>query len=58
MELKKLNIITHRENLGGDLPDVILGKTEPDETKKTVLIYGHYDVQPVCGSPFTPHTVY
>jgi Cys-Gly metallodipeptidase DUG1 len=29
------------------LPPAILGKIGTDPSKKTVLIYGHYDVQPV-----------
>ena len=29
------------------LPNVILGKLGNDPSKKTVLIYGHFDVQPV-----------
>ena len=29
------------------LPSVILGKIGDDKSKKTVLIYGHFDVQPV-----------
>lgn len=30
-----------------DLPPAILGKIGNDPAKKTVLIYGHFDVQPV-----------
>jgi Cys-Gly metallodipeptidase DUG1 len=29
------------------LPPAILGKIGTDPSKKTILIYGHYDVQPV-----------
>jgi Cys-Gly metallodipeptidase DUG1 len=29
------------------LPPAILGRIGNDSTKKTVLIYGHFDVQPV-----------
>ena len=29
------------------LPPAILGRIGKDNTKKTVLIYGHFDVQPV-----------
>lgn len=34
------------------LPPVVLGKIGEDPAKKTILIYGHYDVQPV-GLPIT-----
>ncbi len=30
------------------LPPAVLGSTGNDASKKTVLIYGHFDVQPVC----------
>lgn len=30
-----------------DLPPVILGRIGNDPKKKTVLVYGHFDVQPV-----------
>jgi Cys-Gly metallodipeptidase DUG1 len=30
-----------------DLPPAVLGKIGSDAAKKTVLIYGHFDVQPV-----------
>lgn len=29
------------------LPPAILGKIGSDPKKKTILLYGHYDVQPV-----------
>ena len=35
-----------------DLPPVLFGKLGNDPSKKTVLVYGHLDVQPalkVCG---------
>ncbi|KAJ1931468.1 hypothetical protein EC988_009778, partial [Linderina pennispora] len=38
-----------KQNLHGeilDLPPVILGQYGNDPNKKTVLVYGHYDVQP------------
>ena len=31
------------------LPPAILGRIGTDPDKKTVLVYGHYDVQPVGG---------
>ena len=54
-QLKALGVTTVLKDLGGqtlqgqrlDLPPAILGKFGEDPKKKTVLIYGHYDVQPV-----------
>jgi Cys-Gly metallodipeptidase DUG1 len=41
------------------LPPAILGRIGTDPTKKTVLIYGHFDVQPVSfpdpSLPFWTH---
>ena len=31
-----------------DLPPAILGEIGNDKSKKTVGLYAHYDVQPVC----------
>ncbi|GMM49589.1 metallodipeptidase [Starmerella bacillaris] len=42
VELKPLG----KEDNGLDLPPVVVGRWGTDEKKKTVLIYGHYDVQP------------
>jgi Cys-Gly metallodipeptidase DUG1 len=39
------------------LPPVILGKVGDDPTKKTVLVYGHFDVQPVSIFPDASFTV-
>jgi len=30
------------------LPPAVLGRIGNDPNKKTVLVYGHFDVQPVC----------
>jgi Cys-Gly metallodipeptidase DUG1 len=38
-----------------DLPPVILGKYGADPLKKTVLVYGHYDVQPALKSDGWKH---
>ena len=54
-QLKALGVTTIRRDLGQqtlqgqrlDLPPAILGRLGDDPKKKTVLIYGHYDVQPV-----------
>jgi Cys-Gly metallodipeptidase DUG1 len=37
------------------LPPLILGSIGHDKSKRTVLIYGHYDVQPVCYPILRPH---
>lgn len=55
-ELTQLGVQTKPSELGTqqiqdqtyDLPPAILGRIGTDPNKKTVLIYGHYDVQPVC----------
>lgn len=56
-QLRALEVTTVLKDLGEqtlqgqrlDLPPAILGKLGDDPKKKTVLIYGHYDVQPVRG---------
>ncbi|KAH9847041.1 CNDP dipeptidase [Lenzites betulinus] len=53
-QLKELGVTTKLADVGEQmvdaqklpLPPVILGKIGEDPTKKTVLIYNHYDVQP------------
>lgn len=35
-----------------ELPPAILGRIGNDKNKKTILIYGHFDVQPVRTPPF------
>ncbi|KAF8452392.1 hypothetical protein L210DRAFT_3383623 [Boletus edulis BED1] len=66
-QLKGLGVTTALKDLGQqtlqgqrlDLPPAILGKLGDDPKKRTVLIYGHYDVQPALQSdgwatdPFT-----
>lgn len=54
-QLQALGVTTVLRDLGQqtlqgqrlDLPPAILGKLGDDPKKTTVLIYGHYDVQPV-----------
>jgi Cys-Gly metallodipeptidase DUG1 len=54
-ELTKLGVETKKVPLGKhvmdgqelELPPAILGKLGKDKGKKTILIYGHFDVQPV-----------
>jgi len=54
-QLKQLGVDTKLVDLGrhtmdGEdlaLPPAILGRIGNDSNKKTVLIYGHFDVQPV-----------
>ncbi|KAI0643923.1 CNDP dipeptidase [Trametes meyenii] len=53
-QLKRLNVTTEMVSLGKHtmdgqelpLPPLVLGRIGDDPAKKTVLIYGHYDVQP------------
>jgi len=54
-ELRQLGVDTKlidlgKHTMGGQelpLPPAILGRIGNDPSKKTVLIYGHFDVQPV-----------
>jgi len=49
VETKAVELGTHimdGQNL--KLPPAILGRIGNDNSKKTILIYGHFDVQPVC----------
>jgi Cys-Gly metallodipeptidase DUG1 len=40
----------HVEGQELDLPPIVLGTFGADPNKKTVLVYGHYDVQPALKS--------
>jgi Cys-Gly metallodipeptidase DUG1 len=44
VELRELGKQPHKEHL--DLPPVILARYGNDSKKRTILVYGHYDVQP------------
>ena len=54
-ELKAYGVETKRVELGTQvlegkeikLPPLVLGRIGNDKSKKTILIYGHFDVQPV-----------
>jgi Cys-Gly metallodipeptidase DUG1 len=54
-ELKALGASVETRDLGKqdfhgtplDLPPVVLATVGNDPAKKTILVYGHYDVQPV-----------
>lgn len=60
-QLKKLGVETKVVDLGKHtmdgrelpLPPAVLGRFGSDPKKKTILIYGHYDVQPVRLEPFS-----
>lgn len=55
-QLTQLGVTTQLVDLGRHtmdgqdlpLPPAILGRIGNNKEKKTVLIYGHFDVQPVC----------
>ena len=54
-QLQALDVETRLEDLGTEnldghelkLPPLVLGKIGEDPKKKTILLYGHFDVQPV-----------
>ncbi|KAF2675366.1 CNDP dipeptidase [Microthyrium microscopicum] len=44
VELRPLGKQPHKEHL--DLPPVVIARYGSDSNKRTILVYGHYDVQP------------
>jgi Cys-Gly metallodipeptidase DUG1 len=49
VETKLVDLGTHTmEGQSLKLPPLVLGRIGDDNSKKTILIYGHFDVQPVC----------
>lgn len=56
-QLKAVGVTTQLTDIGTQeiegktlpLPPVVLGKIGDDKNKKTILVYGHFDVQPVSG---------
>jgi len=44
VELRELGKQPHKEHL--DLPPVVVARYGSDKNKRTILVYGHYDVQP------------
>ncbi len=58
VETKSVELGTHvMEGHKLKLPPAILGRIGNDKSKKTILIYGHYDVQPVCSLLPRPHSI-
>ncbi|KAL9624225.1 MAG: hypothetical protein Q9160_001472 [Pyrenula sp. 1 TL-2023] len=46
VELRELGKEPHRQHL--DLPPVVVARYGNDKNKRTILVYGHYDVQPAA----------
>ena len=63
-EMESLGIKAQKRDLGKhvldgeelQLPPAILGSLGNDPNKKTILLYAHYDVQPVSSSVSTFHS--
>jgi Cys-Gly metallodipeptidase DUG1 len=54
VETKAVELGTHiMDGHNLKLPPAVLGRIGDDKSKKTILIYGHFDVQPVCRLPFS-----
>jgi Cys-Gly metallodipeptidase DUG1 len=52
VETKAVELGTHiMDGHNLKLPPALLGRIGDDKSKKTILIYGHFDVQPVCRLP-------
>jgi Cys-Gly metallodipeptidase DUG1 len=52
VETKSVDLDTHTmDGHSLKLPPVVLGRIGDDKTKKTILLYGHFDVQPVRHLP-------
>jgi Cys-Gly metallodipeptidase DUG1 len=61
-ELKELGATVETRDLGKqnwhgtelDLPPIVLAQVGNNPEKKTILVYGHYDVQPVSKCVMNP----
>ena len=52
VKTKLVDIGTHTmEGQSLKLPPLVLGRIGDDKSKKTILLYGHFDVQPVRRLP-------
>ena len=47
VELKAFGATVRKVSPGDNIPPIILAQVGNDPSKKTILCYGHYDVQPV-----------
>ena len=64
-ELESLGVNVRKVDLGKhtldgqeiELPPAILGWIGDDKSKKTVQLYAHYDVQPVCPRIIITHSL-